>query len=807
MKYQIKKAVVIGAGTMGAAIAAHLANAGVPVTLLDIVPNKLTPKEEKKGLTLQDKAVRNRIVEEGLKRAMKSRPASFFSSAQHTLVQTGNLEDDFDVIADADWIIEAIIENLKIKRDLMARIDKVRKQGAIVSTNTSGIPVASIAEGFSDDFRQHFIGTHFFNPPRYLKLLEIIPTDETLPEVTEFISWFGEYRLGKGIVLCKDTPNFIGNRVAFGTGAFVLDYAIKNGYTIEEVDAVTGPLIGHPKTATFRLIDLVGIDVWDHVGKNLAPAIPHDTYAMPYLTAEAPNKLIEGMIERGWLGNKTKVGFYKKVVNEEGKKEFWTLDLKTMEHVPPSKPKFDSVKKAKEAEGLAGKLKVMLSEEDRAAKFVQAITWQGFQYASVLIPEVADTPKPIDDAMRWGFGHEAGPFEMWDMLGVAWAAEQMKAAGFEAAAWVQEMLNSGHETFYQYRGKTKIGVYDVTKKEYVPIQRPAGLIILPELRAENKVVSENAGATLYDAGDGIGLVEFHTKMNALDEDIFNMLIEAMDRAETDFDGLVIGNEADNFSAGANLFMVVVAAQQGMWDTLDEAIKKLQDLNMRMRYFHKPIVVAPAGMALGGGCEVTMHGARVVAAAETYIGLVEVGAGVIPAGGGTKEIIRRVINPHMKARDSLVIPYLQQAFEQIGMAKVATSAEEAREFGILQHGDRVVMNRDYLLAEAKKEARHMADTGYRPPAPEKVYAAGRDGLAALRVGAYMFKEGHYISEYDQHVANKLSYVLCGGELSRPQWVDEQYILDLEREAFLSLCGEEKTQARMWSLLKTGKPLRN
>lgn len=799
MKYVIEKAVVIGAGTMGAAIAAHLANAGVPVTLLDIVPKDTPPEAGRQA--------RNAIVDGGLKRAQKSRPASFFSSDQHTLVTTGNLEDDFDVIADADWVIEAIIENLKIKQDLMARIDAVRKPTSIISTNTSGIPVHDIAAGLSESFRQHFLGTHFFNPPRYLKLLEIIPTADTLPEVVDFISWFGEYRLGKGIVLCKDTPNFIGNRVAFGTGAFALDYVMKNGYTIEEVDAVTGPLMGRPKTATFRLIDLVGIDVWDHVGKNLAPAIPHDTYAQPYLTAEKPNALVEAMIAKGWLGNKTKVGFYKTVRNAEGKKEYWVLDFESMEHRPPEKPQYDSIKKAKEAEGLAAKLKAFLESDDKAAQLVQALLYQGFQYASVLIPEVADTPKPIDDAMRWGFGHKAGPFEIWDMLGVADIAAAMKDAGFAPAAWVDEMLAAGVETFYQYEGQAKVGVYDVTKKAYAPIQRPADMVIISKLKADKKVVAENAGATLYDTGDGVALLEFHTKMNALDDDIATMMNTALDRVKTDFDGLVVGNEAENFSAGANLFMVVVAAQQGMWDTLDEAVRKLQDVNMRMRYFPKPVVVAPAGLALGGGCEVTMHGQRVVASAETYIGLVELGAGVIPAGGGTKEIMRRVINPAMKTKDAMYLPYLQRAFEQIGMAKVATSAEEARQMGILSPADRVVMNRDYLLAEAKKEVLHMVKTGWHPPAPEKIFAAGRDGLAALRVGVYMFKEGKYISEYDAHIAEKLSYVLCGGELSKAQWVDEQYILDLEREAFLSLCGEEKTQERMWHLLQTGKPLRN
>jgi len=800
MTYQIHKAVVIGSGTMGASIAAHLANVGVPVTLLDIAPN---------GAPADDKAARNKIVNAGWDACLKAKPANLMSPELKTFVKLGNLEDDFGVIADADWICEAIIENLKIKQDLMARIDEVRKPTAIVSTNTSGIPVAAIAEGRSKEFKKHFLGTHFFNPPRYLKLLEIIPTSDTSKEVVEFISHFGEYRLGKGIVLCKDTPNFIGNRVAFGTGAFAMDFILKNGYTVDEVDAITGPLVGRPKTATFRLIDLVGVDVWDHVGRNLAPLIPHDKLGQGYLKAEAPTRLISTLIERKWLGNKTKVGFYKEVRGEDGKKEFWSLDLNTLEHVPATKPRFDSVKAAKDVEGLGDRLKVLLEAPvaDKASELVKALTYQGFQYASSIIPEVADTMKPIDDAVRWGFMHEAGPFEMWDMLGVKETVKKMKAAGYPAAKWVDAMLKDGVETFYQYKGKNKVGVYDVAKKKYVKTKHADGMVILSDLRGTKKVISENAGASLYDIGDGVALVEFHTKMNALDDDIFAITSEALDRVEKDFDGLVIGNEADNFSAGANLFMVVVASQQGMWDTLDGAVKKLQNMNMRMRYFPKPVVVAPAGLALGGGCEVTMHASRVVASAETYIGLVELGAGVIPAGAGTKEIMRRVINPAMKTENAEAFPFLQRAFLQIGQAKVATSAYEARDMGILGPCDRIVVNRDHLLTEARKEVLHMAASGYRPPAPELIYAPGRDMYGAMKLGAWSFKEGNYITEYDAHIATKLAYVMAGGCLTKPQWVSEQYILDLEREAFLSLCGEEKTQARMWALLQTGKPLRN
>lgn len=807
MKYNIHKAVVIGSGTMGAAIAAHLANTGIPVTLLDI---PASPRDDARP-------DRNKIVRDGWERCLKARPANLMSNDLATLVRLGNLEDDFGAVAEADWICEAIIENLQIKADLMRRIDEVRKPNAIISTNTSGIPVRAIAEGRTAGFRQHFLGTHFFNPPRYLKLLEIIPTAETLPEVVNFFVHFGEYSLGKGVVLCKDTPNFIGNRVAFGTGAFALDFILNNDYSVDEVDAITGPLLGRPKTATFRLIDLVGVDVWDHVGRNLAPLIPHDELGQKYLAAEKPRRLIETLLERNWLGNKTRVGFYKEVRAADGKKEFYSLDLKTMNHVPAVKPRFDSVKAARDVEDLGERLKVLLAvdpgqADDKAAKLVRALTYQSFQYVSSIIPEVADSPRQLDDAMRWGFMHEEGPFETWDMLGVRQTAQRMKQQGYPPAPWVDEMLKAGVESFYQYQGLNKVAVYDVKKKKYVPYHpdgsnQSKGFVFLKDFRGTTRQITANAGASLFDIGDGVALVEFHTKMNALDDDIFEITSQALDRVQSDFEGLVVGNEAENFSAGANLFMVVLAAQQGMWDVLDAAISKLQNLNMRMRYFPKPVVVAPAGLALGGGCEVTMHASRVVASAETYIGLVEMGAGVIPAGGGTKEIMRRIINPAMRTENVEILPFLQRAFLQIGQAKVATSAEEARGMGILGSQDRIVIHRDHLLKEARREVLHMAAAGYKPPAPEMIYVAGRDMFGALKLGAWSFKQGNYISEYDARIANKLAFIMAGGSLTRPQWVAEQYILDLEREAFLSLCGEEKTQARMWSLLQTGKPLRN
>ncbi len=808
MNYKIHKAVVIGAGTMGAALAAHLANAGVPVTLLDIVPRELTPEEEKKGLTLADPVVRNRIVTAGLQAAIKSRPASFFSKNLAPLVSVGNLDDDFDVIAAADWVIEAIIERLDIKQSLMARIDEIRPEKCIISTNTSGIPVADIADGRSEGFKQHFLGTHFFNPPRYLKLLEIIPTPDTAPEVVDFINHFGEYRLGKGIVPCKDTPNFIGNRLLSGTNAFTLHYILENGYTVPEVDAITGPAIGRPKTATFRLIDLVGLDVLGHVTRNLIPAIPHDEHALKYLNSEKVNALMSGMVEKGWLGNKTKCGFYK-LTMVDGKKQFWPLDLETLDHVEPTKPRFESVGVARKAETLPEKLTAFIAGDDRAAEFVRAITFQSFAYASEMIPEIADTAQPIDDAMRWGFGHEAGPFEIWDALGVAEMIPKMETIGFTTAPWVAEMLETGIASFYKYDGDRKIGAYNPTSRKYDPIEKNPAQIVLKQEKDTGKVVNQNPGATLIDLGDGICCVEFNTKMNALDKDIMDMVMDALDRAEAgEFEGVVIGNDNPQaFSAGANLGMVLMAAKMGQWDMLEAVVKYLQDMGMRMRYFPKPVIVAPAGLTLGGGAEVTMHASRVVAAGELYIGQVEIGAGVIPAGGGTKELIRRVVNPSMKIKDNPPLPAVQQVFELIGQAKVATSAVEARDFGFLGPEDRIVLNRDHLIAEAKKEALHMLDIGWTPPVPEKVYAGGRDLLAALRAGLYMFRQGGYITEYETVIGEKAIYALAGGELSKPTWVDEQYILDLEREAFLSLCGEEKTQERMFAILDTGRPLRN
>ncbi len=805
MSYKLANAVVLGSGTMGAAIAAHLANCGVRVRLLDILPAELTAREQAAGLSLDAPQVRNRIAREGLERAYKSRPASFFSSDQHELVAIGNLQDDLGAVTEADWVIEAIIEDLAVKRALMERVDALRGPSTIVSTNTSGIPVQAIAEGRSPGFKSHFLGTHFFNPPRYLKLLEIVPGTETAPEVLAFIEEIGRRRLGKGLVRCKDTPNFIANRLGSVSSAFLLQYVLENGYSVKEVDTIIGPAIGRPKTGVFRLLDLVGIDVWMHIARNLAAAVPDDPVAQSVLNSPAVQSLLGKMLERGWLGNKTGQGFYK-VVRKEGEKEFWELNLQSLEYEPPSKPRFESVGRALKVDELADRFQIMLGAEDRAGDLVRATAFHGLAYASQMIPEIADTPKPIDDAMRWGFSHQAGPFELWDMLGVEETARQMRAAGFEPAAWVQDMRDGGHDRFYRSLNGGQ-QVYDPAGGSYLPMKPAARQVLFQQKRDAHAPLESNPSASLFDLGDGVAGMELHAKLNTLDEDVGRMLETALQTVDAEFDGLVISTDADNFSAGANLFILVMNAQAGQFEQIDAMVRGLQELHTTMRYFHKPVVIAPAGLALAGGCEMIMHASRIVAAAELYTGLVEVGAGVIPAGGGVKEMLRRVVNPVMRIPNAQALAIHQKLFEQIGQAQVATSAAQARQYGILSPADRVVMNREELLFEAKQEVLRLHDSAYAPPPPERIYAAGRDTLNALRVALHMFREAGQISEYEVHLGEKLAYVMSGGELSKPEWVPEEYILELEREAFLSLCGEEKTQQRMWHILNTGKPLRN
>lgn len=811
MPYQIRRAAVIGSGTMGGAIAAHLANVGIPVDLLDIVPFELTPEEQDKGLTMDDPAVRNRIVNKGWEAVLKSRPAALYTKANADLVRLGNLDDHFDRLAEADWICEVIIENLDIKRSLMKRLETVRKPDAIVATNTSGIPLKDIAEELSEGFRQHFIGMHFFNPPRYLKLLEIIPHQDTLPEVIEAMIAFGENELGKGAVLCKDTPNFIANRIFSAVGSHDFGYAVENGYSIEEVDNLTGPLLGRPKTGTFRLLDLVGLDVMAHVNTNLYEAIPHDE-SREMLADPKVKAIMEQMLEKGWLGNKTNAGFYKKTM-VDGQREFWTVDFETMTHTAPEKVRFDSVGEFRKLEPLGARIKAMVEADDRAGEYVRHAMYNLLSYSANRIPEIADDVAAIDNAIKWGFAHEMGPFEVWDALGVAESIEKMEAAGYSVADWVKDMLDQGMPTFYQYEDGLVSGYYHYEEKGYVPLPDKPREIRVNVLKSTHGVVAENDDVSLVDMGDGVALFEVHTKANTLTMDILDFGHRVIDEYMAGFDALVIGNDGGRFSAGANLDITVLnklAAEQGKTpvELAEEVLfRRGQDMMMGFRYLDKPVVAAPFQLTLGGGAELSMAADRIVAHAELYMGLVEVGVGLVPGWGGCKELLRRVVNPVMEVRDADPLPPLTQVFEQVGLAKVATSAAEAREMGFLTKCDRIVVNQDQLLAEAKREARHMADAGYRPPKPAKIYAAGRDLLSAMQTQIYMLEDAGYATGHDAFIANKVAWILSGGDLSAPTWVDEQYILDLEREAITALIQHPKTIERIFHMLSTGKPLRN
>jgi 3-hydroxyacyl-CoA dehydrogenase len=804
MSYMIKRVVVIGSGTMGGGIAAHAANAGLAVHLLDVAPKELTPDEEKRGLKLDSPAVRNRLAAAALERLKKSKPAAFFTPEAAALVTAGNLEDDFGRVAEGDWIVEAIVEQLGPKRELMARVERVRKEGSIVTSNTSGLPIASIAEGLTEDFRAHFLGTHFFNPPRYMKLLEVIPTADTSPAVVEFVTEFAERRLGKGVVVCKDTPNFIANRLGSVLGASAVCFVVENGYTVEEADAILSPLTGRPKTGLFRLQDLVGLDVSSSVGENLYGLIPEDE-TREVLRNQNLGSLRTTQLERGRLGDKTGQGFYKKPP-KGAKGDILSLDLETMEYRERREPDIPSLKEAQKIKSLPERLAFLLAQDDKAGRLARHAVYHTLGYASRRVPEITDRIVDVDRAMRWGYSYELGPFELWDALGVRETADAMGREGVRVAGWVEEMLGAGHETFYRREGGA-LSFYDPARGDYVAEPADAQKVGLAHLKSAGRVVRENRGASLVDLGDGVACLEFHTKLNTLDGDVREMLLASVEEVEAgDWRGLVVGNEAADFSAGANL-----SGAAGGFDAVEGAVKGMQDALSALRFCSKPVVTAPAGRALGGGCEVSLAGARAAAAAETYMGLVEVGVGLVPAAGGCKELVRRVVSPPMRAAAGGAdpLPFLQQALQTIATAKVSTSAAEARAFGYLTDADLVVMNRDHLLAEAKRLVLELSDAGYAPPArgAKSCYAAGRDALAALRAGLYIMQQGGYVSEYDLHVSLKVAHVLCGGNISSAQWVDEQYFLDLEREAFVSLCGEPKTLERITHMLSTGKPLRN
>lgn len=810
MDHAIRRVAVIGAGVMGAGIAAHLANAGLPVLLLDIVPRELNDKEKAKGRTLDHPAVRNRIVQQGLDRIKKQKPASFMSQRAQRRVRVGNLEDDFHQLGQVDWIIEAVVERLDIKQQLMARIDDVRGEHALVTTNTSGLPISDISDGRSAEFKRHFFGTHFFNPPRYMKLVEIIRGEEADPLRVSSLSEFIIRRLGKGVVFCKDTPNFIGNRIMAVHGSYCMEYALANGYRFEEADAVTGPLIGRPKTATFRLQDLVGIDVASFVGKNLYEAIPKDPYT-EVLNAPNISEVLGGLLERGRLGKKSGgEGFYRKVKGPKGP-SFEVLDPKTFEYEPQQKPDFPALKAVRGIEDLGERLGNLFSEEwqgDRGADYAWAVIGHFLGYSADVAQSVAYDLASIDKAVRWGFGYEVGPFELWDLLGVEAVAERMEASGIEVAEWVKEMLFAEVNSFYRVEYGWVTGYYDWRQQAYVDLHYGEHHIEVEHLRRSNAPLASNDSASLHDLSDGVLLLEFHSKMNSIDDDLVSMMMQAVEMLEDDtYYGLVIGNDGPNFSVGANLAKAVGAVQMAGAEGLEGAVKGLQDALMALRYCPKPVVAAVHGMALGGGAEIALGVDRIVAHAESYIGLVESGVGLVPAGGGLRELVRRVISPVMEQPHGDPLPTAQKMLETVAMAKTSTSADEAREMGFLGDKDRVVMSRDELLYEAKQEVLAMSSEGYLAPTPAKLYAAGRDLLAALEVAVWSLQQAGYASEHDALVAKKVAFVLAGGDRSTPGWMSEEHFLALERQAFLELMQTEKTQARIEHMLTTGKPLRN
>ncbi len=801
---RIEKAAVLGAGTMGAQIAAHLANAGVPTILLDIVPRELTPEEHAKGLTLDSPQVRNRIANAGLDGAKKAKPAAFFTSDKATLISTGNFEDNLALLKDCDFVIEAVVENLQIKQKLYERVEQFRKPGSIIASNTSGIPIQLLAEGRSDDFRAHFLGIHFFNPPRYLHLVELIRTEWTKPEVSCSVFGFLDQRLGKGVVVAKDRPNFIANRIGTYGALVTLHTMVEDGYSIEEVDKMTGPAMGHPKSATFRTFDLVGLDVLAHVAKNLYEAVPEDPERDVYIAPDFVNQ----MVSRGLLGNKTKGGFYKKQKGEGDKPEFWTLDYATLEYSPSQKVKLPSLDAAKNIEDTAARIKALVWGKDRAGAFLWKTTIRTLIYAANRIPEIADTIVEIDRAMRWGFNWELGVFETWDAIGVEKSVNRLREEGREVPANVLKMLESGATSFYKSEDGKKF-YFDFATNQYLPIADQPGVIVLKSAKDRARVVKKNAGASLIDLGDGVACLEFHSKMNAIGADTIQMVKQSLAEVEKNFVGMVVGNQGVNFSVGANLMLLLLEAQEENWEDIDMSIRAFQNATMSLRYSAKPVVVAPFQMTFGGGCEFTLHGDRVRASAETYIGLVEVGVGLIPAGGGTKEMLLRAMDAIPKgADDADPFPFIKRAFETIALAKVATSAEEARSFGFLTHEDTISMNHDRQIADAKQEVLSLAASGYvRPQQRTDILAMGNPALATLKLGIHQMKRAGFISDYDALIGEKLARILTGGDLNHQTRVSEQYLLDLEREAFLSLCGQRKTQERIGHMLKNGKPLRN
>lgn len=794
MTYQIKKAAVIGSGVMGSGIAAHLANIGIPVLLLDIVPNKLTEEEEAKGLTLEDTKIRNKFAATALEKLLKQKPAPLATKKNLSLIEIGNLEDDVDRLKDVDWIIEVVVENLDVKKGLYEKIDAVRSPQTIVTSNTSGISIEAMAEGRSEDFQKHFLGTHFFNPPRYLKLLEVIPNKKTDPAVLDFMLQFGEDKLGKGVVIAKDTPNFIANRIGTYGLLITLREMEKRGYSIGEVDSVTGTLIGRPKSATFRTLDVVGLDTFMHVAKNAFDK----TEGEEQKVFELP-PFMKKMIDNGWLGAKTKQGFYLKK-----DREILELDLETFEYVPTKKLKTPSIEMAKQQKGLANKVKSLVYANDRTGEILWNVLSPTLRYSAQLTGEIADDIVAIDNAMKWGFGWQQGPFEIWDAIGVAKSVEKMKEEGSQIPAFVETMLSKGIESFYREEDGDLL-YYDGEGYRPVPVNEK--VIDLKRYKKKHGVIKKNSGASLIDLGDGIALLEFHSQSNAIGPDVIQMINFAIDEVEKNYKGLVIGNQGKNFCVGANLGMILMEAQDDNIFELDFIVRSFQNAMMKIKYSRKPVVAAPFQMALGGGAEVCLPAAHIQASMETYIGLVEAGVGLIPGGGGNVNLYSK----HLKGLPNGVqVDYqyvANKVFETIAMAKVSTSAEEARENNFLDFADGISVNPDHLIYDAKQAALALYEGGYTPPKKEKIPVTGDSGYATMLLGAEGMYLSGYISDHDLKIAKKLAYVLSGGKVPYGTLVDEQYMLDLEREAFLSLVAEPKSQQRMQHMLLKGKPLRN
>lgn len=801
MSHTIRRVAVIGAGTMGAQIAAHFANVGVPALLLDVAPRELTPAEQAKGLTLESPAVRNRLVREGLERAKALRPSPFFEPEVAERITIGNTSDDLPRLAEADWIIEAVVERMPVKREILAAVDRHRRPGTLVSSNTSGLSIAEMSEGRSDDFRAHFCGTHFFNPPRYLHLLEIIPTAETSPETVAAVSDLGSRLLGKGIVVCKDTPYFIGNRI----GCFAMSIQVRtmreDGYSVDEVDAITGEAMLRPRSATLRLNDIVGLDLTIDVGENLAAALPDDPARDLF---RAPD-FVQEMVRRGWRGEKSGQGFYRRVRGKGGS-EILTLDLDSWEYRPRERPRFDSIGAARKLAEPGERLRALVFGDDRAAQYAWKVLSATLVYAAEVAPETSDDIARIDDAMRWGWNWELGPFEQWDALGVADVVARLEAEGRAVPELARKALAAGGRFYRRERGHTEYLDYAGGWRSREP---PPGVIFLPDLKAAGKTVEETEDASLIDLGDGALGLEFHTKVNSMGPGVLSMIRRGVERVERDFDALVIGNHGRMFSAGANLTLLLASAEAGDWDAIDASIRHFQGTLMAAKCCAKPVVAAIFAQTLGGGCELALQSARVQAAAETYIGLVELGVGLVPAGGGCKEMVIRT-QEHLPAGDLKADRFtpLHRAFEFIGQAKVSTSAVEARAMGFLRDQDGISINPRLHLGDAKAAALAMARAGYVPYQPRTdIPVLGEAALARFKMEVHLYHRAGYISDHDRRLGNAVATVLAGGNVTGPRLVTEQYLLDLEREEFKSLCGEEKTRARIQHMLETGKPLRN